>query len=156
MSDKQSAAILLGLIAVAFILWYRSRSGAQRSALFGTGPSFPESAGDRKVSGKPFPVLPDVRGDNPLDRLLRFAEAWGLTVTSPKIVGGKIIRGRHVEGSAHYQDRAIDVRTKGVAPSLIEEVLNAARMAGFRVIDERLPQRWSEWTGPHLHIEVPR
>lgn len=153
MNDKQSAAILLGLIAVAFIIWYRSRSSAQRSALFGTGPALPESSGDRKVAGRPFPVLPSVGGvdwsGGTLSRLMQFASEWGLTVTSS--LGGK-----HVPGSAHYEGRAIDVRTRGVAEETIQSVIDAAKRAGFRVIDERQKMPWAEWSGPHLHIEAPR
>lgn len=44
MSDRQSAAIILGIFAIAFIFWYRSKNRVERSALWGV---VPESSGDK-------------------------------------------------------------------------------------------------------------
>lgn len=150
MSDKQSAAILVAIATVAFVIWYRSRSLIQRAALFGaTGPSPPDSSGDKKAASG-VPVLPSVGGFmTPLQRLLDFARKWGLKVTSTT-------GGRHVPGSMHYQGRAIDVRTRGVSSEVIEDAIAAARNAGFRVLDERTDPGHGKWSGPHLHIEDGR
>lgn len=155
MKDRQSAAIVIAMAAIGFILWYRSRSLVQKANLFGVLPSGPDSAGDRAALKIPkgVPVLPavgvDMSGMTPLQRLLSFAGQHGLIVTST--TGGS-----HVRGSMHYLGRAIDVRTRGKSQEFIEDVMAAARNAGFRVLDERADPGHGKWTGPHLHIEDRR
>lgn len=103
--------------------------------------------------GQQVPTSVSVSGEgllqSPLDRLLSFARARGLRVTSTT-------GGRHVPGSMHYRGRAIDVSVRGLSEGAIEGVMAAARAAGFRVLDERTRHKWSPaWSGPHLHIELP-
>ena len=85
----------------------------------------------------------------PLDRLIRFAEERGFVVTSTN-------KDRHVEGSAHYDDRAIDVSVRGKSRAVVDALIAAARAVGFKVIDERPYKSSPHWTAPHIHIEVPK
>jgi hypothetical protein len=155
MNDKQSAAIVVAIAAIAFLIWYRRQPLSGRATLFGeTGPATPESRGDASVQRpRGVPVLPQVGGfdpaKSPLQRLMEFTDAWGLKI-SPNPTGGK-----HVEGSYHYKGRAVDVRTRGVALDTIEDFIAAARRSGFRVLDERV-KKSRYWTGPHLHVEDRR
>ena len=80
--------------------------------------------------------------------LAAFARQRGFTVTSTT-------GGRHNRGSAHYEGRAADVRTRDKTPAQIEQFMREARAAGYRVIDERRrPPGARVWSGPHLHLEV--
>ena len=99
----------------------------------------------------PAPVPPaDGQGARDYKDLARFAEARGFTVTSTN--GGK-----HNTGSAHYQGRAIDVRTRDKSSAQVEQFIREARAAGFVVHDERSrPRGQKVWSGPHLHLEIAR
>jgi LysM repeat protein len=62
--------------------------------------------------------------------------------------------GGHNVGSRHYKGRAIDVRTKNKTPEEINQFMNIARSAGYRVLDERVrPKGQKKWDGQHLHID---
>lgn len=91
-------------------------------------------------------------GNDPsiLKGLQDFAKAQGFVVTSTN--GGK-----HNKGSLHYLGRAIDVRTRGRSDADIAKLMEAAKAAGYRVVDERTrPKGQAVWGGPHLHIELPK
>jgi hypothetical protein len=82
--------------------------------------------------------------------LAKFAVAKGFYVTSTR-------GGTHNPGSAHYQGRAIDVRTKDKTPAQVAQFIDKAKAAGIVVRDERTrPLNQKVWSGPHLHLEVPR
>lgn len=82
--------------------------------------------------------------------LSQFAREHNFTVTSTT-------GGNHNHGSAHYQGRAVDVRTRDKTPQQVERFINDARNAGIHVRDERVrPQGQRVWSGPHLHLEVSR
>lgn len=150
MSDKQTAAIVLGFIAVAFLLWYRRQSEGARSALFGgAGGGMTPSPGRAATApaGGP-PVLPRVLGIDP--RLITFARDNGLLITSGT-------GGTHNPGSAHYQGRAIDVRSRGLLDTVVAQIKALAAAAGIRLRDERQrPAGQAVWGGPHLHLQVDR
>ncbi len=77
-----------------------------------------------------------------------FASEHGFTVTSTT-------GGTHNPGSAHYQGRAIDVRTRDKSDAEVEAFIAEARRRGIHVRDERTrPPGQQEWSGPHLHLEV--
>jgi hypothetical protein len=79
----------------------------------------------------------------------QFAQARGFVVTST--TGGK-----HNEGSAHYEGRAIDVRTNDKTDAEIRAFMDDARAAGMSVRDERAqPSGQKVWGGPHIHLSVP-
>ena len=80
--------------------------------------------------------------------LVAFARQHGFHVTATN-------GGRHNPGSAHYESRAIDVRTWNKTPAQINAFMRAAREAGYYVADERRrPPGQRVWSGPHLHLEV--
>lgn len=87
--------------------------------------------------------------------LSEFARQHGFTVTSTN-------KGRHNKGSAHYEGRAIDVRTHRDNKPLytdqeIRDFMRAARDQGYVILDERnRPKGQKVWSGPHLHIQTPR
>ena len=83
----------------------------------------------------------------PFEAMARLAEQHGLTVTSTT-------GGRHNTRSKHYQGRAIDVRTRGVATDRLDAFMADARARGYTVRDERTrPAGQRVWGGPHIHIE---
>jgi len=80
--------------------------------------------------------------------LVDFARSRGFTVTSTN-------GGRHNPGSAHYEGRAIDVRTRDKTSAQIDQFIREARAAGYHVADERRrPRGQRVWSGPHLHLEI--
>jgi len=80
--------------------------------------------------------------------LVRFAKGHGFTVTST--TGGK-----HNPGSAHYQGRAIDVRTRDKTDAQVDEFIRSCHANRIGVRDERKrPPRQKVWSGPHLHLEL--
>lgn len=82
--------------------------------------------------------------------LVKLAKAFGFTVTSTT-------SGSHNLGSAHYRGKAIDVRTRDKSQGECESFIGICRRKGLTVRDERRrPQHQKVWTGPHLHIEIPR
>lgn len=101
-----------------------------------------------KGARKPAAVHGHAKGD--FHTLVKFAQAHGFHVTSTN-------HGHHNVGSAHYQGRAIDVRTRDKSPAQIAAFKQAARNAGFVVRDERShPKGQKVWSGSHLHLEIPR
>lgn len=61
MTDRQTAAILIGISVVWFTLWYRGRSEGERAALTGVGepgtlPTLGEKAANRPIGVAPSPV----------------------------------------------------------------------------------------------------
>jgi len=104
--------------------------------------AFAQWRAERRKTGKPAPA------PTPLDDLTEFARARGATVTSTN-------RGRHNPGSAHYDNRAIDVRTRDRSPAEVEALMNDAESSGYAVRDERQrPSGQQVWGGPHLHLEA--
>lgn len=80
--------------------------------------------------------------------LTKLAEELGFEVTST--TGGK-----HNVGSAHYDGRAIDVRSRGKTEQQIEKLVRTAGERGIWVKDERRhPVGQEVWGGPHIHLEV--
>ena len=85
-----------------------------------------------------------------LIRLKAFARERGFRVTHGS--GGK-----HNAGSLHPLNRAIDVSVKGKTNEQVEQFMEAARAAGYRVLDERTrPPGQDVWRGRHLHVEDRR
>ena len=83
--------------------------------------------------------------------IAKLAEAKGFTVT------GKNEKQGHNVGSRHYDGKAIDVRTRDKTEAEIQALIAEAQAKGYRVVDERTrPNGQKVWTGPHLHIEIPR
>lgn len=88
--------------------------------------------------------------EQPYRQLERFAQEQGFVVTSTT-------GGAHNVGSAHYEGRAIDVRTRDHTPEQVEEFMRAARARGFTVRDERTrPAGQAVWSGGHVHLQVAR
>jgi hypothetical protein len=82
--------------------------------------------------------------------MAEFARKRGFTVTST--TGGK-----HNPGSAHGEGRAIDVRTRDKSPAQVDAFIKDAQANGISVRDERThPPGQAVWSGPHLHLSVPR
>lgn len=156
MNDKQSAAIILGMFTVAFILWYRKQGEEKRTALFGGGGTgvsgaSPSAAQAKDIARGGIPRLPNASGYNPdLDLLRAFAQRHKLFITSET-------EGRHNPGSLHYQGRAVDVRSRGMTDAVVESLRKAAASFGILLRDERRrPAGQKVWGGPHVHLEVPR
>ena len=147
MTDRQTAAILIGVAIVWFLLWYRKRSEGERAALFGVGEPGTAPTQGEKAAPRGTQRTAGSTG-NVLDDLLAFAKAHDLRVTSTR-------GGRHVEGSLHYQGRAIDVGGKGLTDTIVQNIKDFAAAVGIHVLDERKRMPWKEWSGPHLHLSVP-
>lgn len=65
--------------------------------------------------------------------------------------------GRHNAGSLHALWRAVDVSVRGKTPEEVDAFIQAAKAAGYRVLDERRrPKGQKVWTAPHLHLEDRR
>ena len=85
-----------------------------------------------------------------LVKLKAFCKEHGFRVTAGS--GGK-----HNVGSLHALWRAVDVRTRDKTDAEIEAFIQAAKQAGYRVIDKReRPVGQEVWGGPHLHLEDRR
>ena len=149
MNDRQSAGLLLAIAGVAFILWYRRRSEGERSALFGSVAHADAQQGASGSSGGYPAVSSKNPSETPLEKLLAFAKAHDLHVTSTT-------GGGHNPGSLHYAGRAIDVSVRGMTDEAIARIKEFAAAAGLYVLDERrrLPGE-AVWGGPHLHISDP-
>jgi Putative peptidoglycan binding domain len=89
-----------------------------------------------------------VTGDRPCDAITRLAQQYGLEVTST--TGGK-----H-SGWAHKIGYAADIRTRGVPTATLDAFMQAAKNAGYAVIDERFKAASASWSGPHLHVQAPK
>lgn len=85
-----------------------------------------------------------------LSAMVEFIRGQGMEVISTT-------GGTHNNGSAHYDGRAADVRTRDRSPLEIARFVEAADQAGLRVRDERTrPQGQEVWGGPHLHLSFKR
>lgn len=85
-----------------------------------------------------------------LQDLVDLVKGLGFTVTSTT-------GGTHNTGSAHYQGRAIDVRTKDKLPSQVDRLISYLRSLGLTVRDERTrPAGQAVWSGAHIHVELPK
>lgn len=95
--------------------------------------------------------LRKARGEykTPADELEADAQARGLTVTSKNT-------GTHVPNSAHYDNRAVDIRTKDQPQSLIDQYIAEKKAQGYKVLDERVNPASSVSRGPHVHLQAPR
>lgn len=84
------------------------------------------------------------------EKLVDFTKNKGFDVTSTT-------GGTHNKGSAHYQGRAIDVRTNNKTDAEVDAFIKEAKAKGFKVLDERKkPAGQKVWTGPHLHLEIKK
>jgi len=129
--DRGFAGLILIAAAIYGIIWYYRRKntfqGTTVQSLIG----------------------PVAVGDTPLAKLESFAKNEGLRVTSTT-------GGIHVPGSLHYRGRAIDVGTRGLSPSAINQIIQDAKQNGIQVRDEReRPAGEAQWSGPHLHLQIP-
>ena len=98
---------------------------------------------------RPTPTASTPRPMTNHQELSRFTTQRGFTVTSTT-------GGGHNPGSAHYQGRAVDVRTRDQSPAQVNQFVRDARAAGIQVRDERTrPAYQAVWSGPHLHLQVP-
>lgn len=115
------------------------RAGAVKGAKRSTKPSRSQAAQPTRTGGH-----------RDYHDIVKFAQAHGFTVTST--TGGK-----HNTGSAHYQGRAADIRIRDKSPAQIAAFKKAAQAAGFIVRNEAShPHGQKVWSGPHLHLEVPK
>ncbi len=111
---------------------------------FGGGPIDPQDVIDLGVVGVVTVTPDDAPQDQslPYEGLVQFATEQGFTVTSTT-------GGAHNTGSAHYEGRAIDVRTRDKTPEQVERFIREARDAGITVFDERArPPGQRVWGGP--------
>lgn len=162
MNDKQSAAIILGMFTVAFILWYRKQGEEKRTALFGGGGAVatgvsPSAEQAQMMKRGGVPTLPTSAGYYNADRdlLLAFAERHGLRRTDKD--KENLQKKGHVKGSLHYSGRAIDVSSRGMTDAVVSELREFAARAGIKLRDERRkPAGQGAWTAPHIHLEVPK
>lgn len=151
--DKASAALIALAGAIAFVVWYRSRSEAERASVTGmtsnedSGTSGQNSAAPEGLTGeKAHPGW----NAQAFAALTKFAEEHGLKRTSHDYPGE---HAGHVPGSRHYIGEAIDV----AASVSLETIKRWAAAAGFQVLDERYTGegRYGYSSGPHYHIQVP-
>lgn len=81
-----------------------------------------------------------------LEEAVRRAQKLGATITAT--TGGK-----HNKGSAHYEGRALDLRTRDKSPEEIAQMIAQLEAMGLSVRDERIqPKGQKVWGGPHLHV----
>jgi hypothetical protein len=65
--------------------------------------------------------------------------------------------GLHNNNSAHYQGRAVDLRTRDKSPDEVNQMMAKAQQSGYTVRDERVrPSGQQVWSGPHIHLEIPQ
>jgi hypothetical protein len=87
-------------------------------------------------------------GIDSLKELTSFIKQQGFQVTSTT-------GGRHNVGSAHYEGRAADVRTRGKSAAEIEDFIATAKAAGLDVVDERRRLAGEKvYGGPHFHLQL--
>lgn len=85
-----------------------------------------------------------------LPAMVEFARSQGMEVISTT-------GGRHNKGSAHFDARAMDIRTRDRNPLDVARFMENAEQAGLRVFDERIrPAGQEVWGGPHLHLSFKR
>jgi len=149
-TDRQTAAILIGISVVAFLLWYRKRSEGERATLFGIGePGTSPTIGAKGEAAQTRAA--DTGTKSRISELLQFARLHNLRVTA-----GAGERSGHNRGSLHYLGRAIDVGARNMTDAMVENIRRLAAAVGINVIDERSrPQGQKVWTGPHLHLSFP-
>lgn len=81
-----------------------------------------------------------------LKEAVRRAGSIGATVTSTT-------EGKHNVGSAHYQGRAMDIRTKDRTDEEVSMMIAQFEAMGLKVRDERIrPKGQKVWGGAHLHV----
>lgn len=86
----------------------------------------------------------------PYKEISKFSRDNGFHVTSTT-------GGTHNKGSAHYDQRAVDVSVKGKNDQEVSNFMKAAKEHGYKVRDERThPAGQKVWGGPHIHLEVPK
>lgn len=91
--------------------------------------------------------IPDYNTSTYSGQLSEFARRAGFDITSTS-------GGMHNPGSAHYEGRAVDVRTKNKTPEQVSSFIQQALSQGYKVLDERhKPKNQRVWSGPHIHLE---
>ena len=158
MSDRALSGFILIAAAAygAYLYWRHLQSG-------GGGAASPAGA---PPAGSGASSLPTAAGGSPLAKLLGFAQAENLHVTSGEhfTTNGQAVMSAHdlaqtghTTGSLHYQGRAIDVGVGGLSAAQIGQVIADATANGFRVLKELYTGQgpYGESSGPHLHIEAP-
>lgn len=81
-----------------------------------------------------------------LTEAVKRAQKLGATVTAT--TGGK-----HNKGSAHYEGRALDLRTRDKTDEEVAQMIAQLEAMGLSVRDERVqPKGQKVWGGPHLHV----
>ena len=129
--DRGFAGLILIAAAIYGAIWYYRRKNSFQGTTV------------QSVIG------PVAIGGSPLSKLKDFAGKEGLRVTST-------IGGSHVPGSLHYLGRAVDVGTRGLTDSQVSQIVADAKQNGIGVIDERTqPAGERQWSGPHLHLQIP-
>jgi len=87
---------------------------------------------------------------SPYVDLAFFAMRRDFTVTSTN-------GGPHNVNSAHYLGLAIDIRTRDKTQAQIDAIKEDAKLSGIKVRDEtQRPENQPVWSGPHLHLSVPK
>ncbi len=97
-----------------------SGSSAESAADSATSETHPATQGNAGTAPTPGAGTSGTTPSLPYVGMSQFAQARGFVVTST--TGGK-----HNEGSAHYEGRAIDVRTNGKTDAEISAFMNEAR-----------------------------
>lgn len=83
-----------------------------------------------------------------LDELISVVKSHGFDITSTN-------GGSHNRGSAHYQGRAVDFRTKDHSDAEVRQMFDYLTASGYTVLDERQrPAGQKVWGGPHGHVQI--
>ncbi len=137
--DRGFAGLILIAAAVYGIIWYYRRKNAFQGTTVNSL------------------IGPVAVGSTPLARLENFAKNEGVNITpNPTGLRPNGTYGGHVAHSLHYAGRAVDIPTRSLSPSLIQQIISDAKGQGIQVIDEReQPAGETQWTGPHIHLQIP-
>lgn len=142
----------------AFDTWKVGMTEMGRNARFGQGQQnqidktiYTQDSITARKNGTSTPTFrSDLTPEQMQSILKEFSEKTGFTITST--TGGE-----HNTGSRHYGGGAIDVRTRDKTPEEVNQMMSEAIQNGFRVFDERTrPPGQKVWSGPHVHIEIPK
>lgn len=157
MEDTRSASFVLIVGAAGVAYWYWHLTAGKLSSQNASGTAPGGSTGDL---GPGTAQQSSSVGPGNLERLLAFAQQWGLRVTSgesvvngvPTLSPSDLARTGHSPNSLHYSGNAIDV-----VGNVTDAMKQAAAALGIHVLPELYtgigPSGYS--SGPHYHLSVP-